>query len=114
MEVDNDEKKRLTENADNGVSYGLNYERRELRGSSLRQTLRDCTSGPERLWSVLLYSLVAVIGSVLNGLALGYSSATLLNFQQLKEQHQFDQPQLTGNNSEIQGLFGVSSYQVKL
>ena len=92
--------------------HSVNYKREPRRtgwqpGLSLQQTLRDIASAPERLWVVLLFVLVAVIGSALMGLALGYSSPTILNFRTL----------YVGNESELaftlndgiaqQGLFGV-------
>lgn len=105
MESDSDEKTRLR--SGDGTSYSVNYEKAAKRARSLQQTLRDITSGPERLWVVFLFSLIAVIGSSLMGLALGYSSASILDFTELKlnaSELQYDLAKGIGQ----QGIFGVS------
>ena len=75
---------------------------------SLQQTLRDIATGPERLWVVMVFSLVAVLGSASMGLALGYSSPSIVNFDSLH----FGQPYSSLGYSlkeglAQQGLFGV-------
>ena len=93
-----------------GTSVQLNgtVSRSPNRARSLQQTLRDIATGPERLWVVMVFSLVAVLGSALMGLALGYSSPSIVNFDQLVNKD--DPPQLQyklGTGLAQQGLFGV-------
>ena len=111
MEKDNSEKKCLTDSDECG-NFGVNYQKRQYRETSLRQTWRDIASGSERLWTVFLFSLVAVIGSVLMGLALGYSSPSLVNFQSLLKQGRLDYEEFKdpkyGGDKNVQGMFGVS------
>lgn len=41
---------------------------------SVFATVRELVRGPQRLWSVLLFSSIAAIGSAVTGMTLGYSS----------------------------------------
>ena len=82
---------------------------------SLQQTLRDIATGPERLWVVTVFSLVVVLGSASMGLALGYSSASIVDFDKL---HVGSNPSSLGYTLKEgvaqQGLFGVRVYAAKL
>lgn len=97
---------------DNKTSVQLNGSPPSPRRAwSLQQTLRDIATGPERLWVVMVFSLVVVLGSALMGLALGYSSASIVNFEKL---HISWGTSLLGYELKPgltqQGLFGVRMY----
>ena len=41
---------------------------------SVFSAMKELIRGPQRLWSVLLFSVIATLGSVVTGITLGYSS----------------------------------------
>ena len=77
------EKSRLiTANINEKKQYSINTELDSGEAKNIRQILADIKAGRVRIGPVLLYTLIAVIGSLSLGFILGYSSLTEYSLKQ--------------------------------
>ena len=56
------------------IHNGSTSKKRRRSPNNVFSAMKELIRGPQRLWTVLLFSIIATIGSGLTGITLGYSS----------------------------------------
>ena len=79
----------------------------QSRRDGILEKIRKIVRGPERLWSVIYASVVAVIGSLMFGYSLGYASPVLLELSDNTFVHNVSHAGFS-QTSIYFALFGVS------
>ena len=85
MATSDDEQAQLTSSTSSNGYGGINnsiIKDKKKSTNSLKKQWKDLTSGKQRLSTVLLYSVIAAMGSCLMGFALGYSSLAQLDIEE--------------------------------
>lgn len=84
MATTDDEQAQLTSSTGSNSYGGINSSiigDKKKSTNSLKRQWKELTSGKHRLSTVLLYSVIAAMGSCLMGFALGYSSLAQLDIK---------------------------------
>lgn len=110
MATSDDEQAQLTSSTSSNGYGGINnsiIRDKKKSTNSLKKQWKDLTSGKQRLSTVLLYSVIAAMGSCLMGFALGYSSLTQLDMK-------YQNPLGTEPDQQQFQYFGVSDMYILL
>ena len=85
MATERDEQVKLTSSVNSGMSYGTNssntLEVSNVENNPIKQLWREISSGRQRLYVVLLYSIFVAFGSCITGFVLGFSSLLNINME---------------------------------
>ena len=64
-----------------GVSIQSESSSEHVAEKSVVESIKIAVKSPERLWTVVLFALIACVGSLLPGAAIGYSTNTISNLE---------------------------------